>query len=74
MGPISYEALIEKHFDAWSKLEGFKYSKEELFDLHKQVKPQKPSAKARLSAFQIYRSAMKGVDEGEIVPWSEIKK
>ena len=41
MGPISYEALVEKHFDAWSKLEGFKYSKEELFDLHRQVKPQK---------------------------------
>ena len=73
MGPISYEALVEKHFDAWSKLEGFKYSKEELFDLHGQVKPQQSEPKARVSAYQIFKSSMKGIDKAEQPEWSEIK-
>ena len=73
MGPISYEAIVEKHFDAWSKLEGFKYSKEELFDLHGQVKSQKSEPKARVSAYQIFKSSMKGIDKTEQPEWSEIK-
>ena len=73
MGPLSNQALVEKLFDALSVLEGFKYSKDELIEFRGMIKPEKSSAKSRLSAFQIYRSTMKGIDKDVIVPWSEIK-
>ena len=74
MGPVSIATLATQLFENLSQIEDFKYNLDELQEFYSHTKKSKPTPKSRLSSYQAFRSAHKGVDKDELPKWEDIKK
>ena len=74
MGPVSIATLATQIFENLSQIEDFKYNLDELQEFYSHTKKSKPTPKSRLSSYQAFRSAHKGVDKDELPKWEDIKK